>query len=338
MKKLFNTQLSASHPIVNNHAVYGQRILPGLAYIDLLYQLGRAALGLDPMKHSLNRISIHNPLVVGDGGVALCIGFESMDRGWKVTVEGADGVSNGGTSPEKLYMTAELVEEVRELSLQVPVEEWKQKAARRVDLETIYSNARERGLVHQGVMKVGGAVYETERAYLVETRLDGAYRDLSQTMLFHPALIDSAAVAMGFLEDSSDEGSRQDLYIPLYYESFYANAPLISDGYAFVDQVSIRQVNDIRTVDIAFVDSQGKQVAFLKGLTSKRVRYAEQINANRVGVAGAASSPSRASAPPAPARLYRSAGTDLEGKIREVFGYHLRQEPARSMRTQVFTN
>lgn len=340
MKKLFNTQISADHPIISNHTVYGQRILPGLAYIDLLYQTAQAALGLDPMKHSLNRISIHNPLIAGDSGVALRICFESIDRGWKVTVQGTEGSSDGGPSPEKLYITAELAEEAAELSLRVPVEEWKLKAVSERDLETIYSNARERGLVHQGIMKAAGTIYQVETAYLIAARLDDTYRNFSQTMLFHPTLIDSAALAAGILEDAGAEGGARDLYIPLYYDSFHANAPLSSDGYALVDQASIRQVNDIRSVDLSFLDSQGRQVASLKGLTSKLVRYAEQINPNPAGTTAVASSRRQAAAPAtsavqtaptapaAPSRPRRSAGTDLEGEISKVFGRHLRQNPA----------
>lgn len=325
MKKRFNTQIAASHPIVSNHAVYGERILPGLAYIDMLLQLGRGALALDPTRVSLNRVTIHHPLVVGDGGAALCIRFESAEQGYSITVEGAEAGADGGTSPQKLYVTALLAEGSGEMLLHVPVEEWKRKAERRTELGAVYSNARERGLVHQGVMKASGAVYETERAYLIETRLNGDDQELSRTMLFHPALIDSAAVAMGFLDPSGDKGS---LYIPLYYESFFAHAPLQPDGYAYVEKASVRKVKDIQTADIAFLDSQGRQIAFLKGLTSKLVRRAEQITASPAEAAASVSTPVRDPAPSVPALAYSSAGANLESAVCRVFGQYLQREPA----------
>ncbi|PWK14992.1 beta-ketoacyl synthase N-terminal-like domain-containing protein [Tumebacillus permanentifrigoris] len=335
MKKSFNTQITAAHPIVNNHAVYGQRILPGLGYIDMVYQLGHAALGLDPVQHTLNRISIHNPLVVGEQGhVALRIGFEPMNRGWKITVEGTEVGSHGATPQDKLYMTAELLEEARELPLRVSVEEWKRSAGQRVDLEAIYSNARNRGLVHQGLMKASGAVYRSGQSYLIETQMDGAYRELSQSMLYHPTLIDSAAVAMGFQDESLEGADPQDLFIPLYFESFYAKAPMRSDGYAYVDQATFRRVNDILTVDIAYLDAQGNQVALLKGVTSKRVRFKEQINS---AATAAAPRPAATPAPtPTPAPAHASVGAhagsaspqELESNVRVVFGRYLQLEPS----------
>ena len=54
--------ISINHPILKNHKVYGQALLPGLAYIDMLYQFFREN-GHDYTELELRNLSIYNPLI-----------------------------------------------------------------------------------------------------------------------------------------------------------------------------------------------------------------------------------------------------------------------------------
>jgi hypothetical protein len=88
MKKLFNLSITAENPVIKNHVVHGQALLPGLAYIDMLYQLAYE-MGLDYRGHCLKRLSIFNPLIIKeDGPVELRISFDKVQDYWKISVEG----------------------------------------------------------------------------------------------------------------------------------------------------------------------------------------------------------------------------------------------------------
>ena len=53
------------HPIMRNHCVYGQHMLPGLAYVDLLFQIFRKH-GHDYRELELRNLIIFEPLVVAE--------------------------------------------------------------------------------------------------------------------------------------------------------------------------------------------------------------------------------------------------------------------------------
>ncbi|UUZ86383.1 polyketide synthase dehydratase domain-containing protein [Paenibacillus sp. P26] len=58
--------LSAQNPMIGSHTVYGQPLLPGLAYIDMLYQVFRKH-GYRYDRLELRHLSIYKPLIAGGG-------------------------------------------------------------------------------------------------------------------------------------------------------------------------------------------------------------------------------------------------------------------------------
>ncbi|WP_373855388.1 SDR family NAD(P)-dependent oxidoreductase, partial [Desulfocucumis palustris] len=259
--------------------VYGQTLLPGLAYIDMLYQLAKDAMGLDYRKYCLKRLSIYNPLIVTEErSVKLIIYFDKTPRCWNITVEDGEADKQGNLSKNKLYITAELHEETIMLEEKINIEAMKQAATQCMDIETLYAEARKRGLLHQGMIKAKGNIYLTDPGCLIEVNVDNVYHYEAESFLFHPALIDGAAIASGgILAGKGIAGSNEDLYLPLYYESFSCMEPLQTHCYAKVSLSSLRMVNDIRVNHIAFFNKEGKQIAHLKGITVKRIRMKEQI-------------------------------------------------------------
>jgi 3-oxoacyl-(acyl-carrier-protein) synthase/acyl carrier protein len=275
----YSLTITTEHPIVKGHMVYEENLLPGLAYIDILYQLIQNSMGLDYRKHCLKGLSIYNPLIVREKhSVNLAILFDKVFDYWKITVKNAGTDEHGSPLPEKLYITAELHEKTTLFKEQIDIEAVKQAATQCVDMETVYAKARKQGLVHQGMIKARGKVYLTDFGCLIEVKVDDAYHDEEAKVLFHPTLIDGAGMAAGILGGKDDTGNKEDLYIPLFYESFSCIEPLHTQCYARVDSSSIRIVNDVRTTDIAFFNKAGKQVAQLNGITAKRIRFKEQIN------------------------------------------------------------
>ena len=278
MKKKYNLTLTIEHPIIKNHMVFEQNLLPGLAYIDMLYQLAQDGLGMDYDKHSLKHLTIYNPLIVEkDRPVRLEILFNKVSDYWNITVQGTETDTHGNSLPEKLYITAKFYEEKICFEEQIDIEAMKEAARQRLNLDVLYEEARKLGLVHQEMIKAKGNVYLAGPICLVEVNVDDACHDKGKKVLFHPALIDGAAIAAGAIENNTNTGNNEDLYIPLYYESFSCIEPLDTLCYAVVRSESLNKVNDVRTMDISFFTTAGKQVAQLKGITGKRIRFREQI-------------------------------------------------------------
>jgi polyketide synthase PksM len=55
--------ITVANPVLRDHMVYGQHLMPGLAYVDLLYQLFRKH-RQDYSSLELRNVSIYHPLAV----------------------------------------------------------------------------------------------------------------------------------------------------------------------------------------------------------------------------------------------------------------------------------
>lgn len=325
MKRVYNFTVTIEHPIVKGHMVYEENLLPGLAYIDMLYHLAQDRLGLDYRQHCLKRLSIYQPLIVRENHpVELQIAFDKVADHWKIAVQGTEADDQGNPLPERLYITAELHEESIQFEEQIDIESIKQAAAQCVDMEAVYGAARKRGLVHQGMIKARGKVYLTDLGCLIEVNVEDAYREEVPNVLFHPSLIDGAGMAAGFLAGKSDSKNNKDLYIPLYYESFTSIEPLYTHCYAKVNLSSLRKVNDVRTMDITFFNAAGKQVAQLNGITAKRIRFKEQINSNlkKETVSYSVQGDSISTVHP---QDWEGDVTYIERRLQKIFSKHLKQ-------------
>ncbi|GAE05096.1 polyketide synthase dehydratase domain-containing protein [Paenibacillus sp. JCM 10914] len=153
MYEQFN--LSAKNPIISNHKVYGQELLPGLAYIDLIYQAYKKNhYSFDRLE--LRNLSIFKPLAAVPGySVRLGVHCNEISAGtWQIRLEGQNQ-RDGLLEPEiTLYATAEMVlidpvsyEDTLDMSLV------KRSVNRELRLHDIYEEYRSQELVHTGFMK-----------------------------------------------------------------------------------------------------------------------------------------------------------------------------------------
>lgn len=279
MKKICNLTLTKANPLIKDHMVYGQNLLPGLAYIDILYQVVKQMLKFNYDECCLRKLTIFNPLIVTENMyVKLRISVEKQENHWNIAINGSEVNENENTMQYKLYATAELYREAILLNGQINDEAIKQLSVENVNIETIYEECRRHELIHKGMIKARGKVYFTDSKSLIEVSVDDKYLNEAQNYIFHPTLIDGSAIASASILNRHNVSGDDALYIPLYYESFSATEPLQSHCYATMDFDSFNMVNDICQMNILFYNVDGKQVAKLDGITAKKVRYKDQIN------------------------------------------------------------
>lgn len=91
MKKTVNLRLTAEHPIMKNHLVHGESVMPGLAYIDMLYQLAKQSLDLSFRSICLKRVTIYHPLSVKRSErLDVSVIFSKEKEFWTASICGAD--------------------------------------------------------------------------------------------------------------------------------------------------------------------------------------------------------------------------------------------------------
>ena len=212
--------ISANLPLVSSHQVLGQNYLPGMAYIDLIYQAFREH-GHEFEEYELRNVCLYQPVVVDDNrSVVLHLCCDEAGEGtWLIRIEG-DVCDKGADTGERVRcVTAEMHRAGRSSFDQtIDLDRIERDASRIVDLEDIYSKIRPQGLAHSGFMKAHGRVLVAEDAVYVDCALGEEAEESAAALMFHPALIDASAVCAGAALAELDSGTRGQLFLPIIYE------------------------------------------------------------------------------------------------------------------------
>lgn len=266
--RVWTRRVTVGDPVMNHHRVYGRRVLPGLAWIDLLYRcFAESGFAYDMLE--LRDLSIYRPLSV-DADNALDIRVEAVEHsanGWRIEVTGGDA---------ERYITAEMHRLTSAVSFADRVPADAEPGARVTGLDEVYGAYRAREVAHSGPMKADGTVSVGAEDIWVRLGVAGG----GGKELFHPTLIDGSAVgASGALAYA--EGGDPKLFLPLHYGSFRASAAFGDACRTRVRRSSVRQSEELLGFTMEFFDASGRKMGELADFSSKLVRHAGLIDPAR---------------------------------------------------------
>ncbi|MFD9561266.1 SDR family NAD(P)-dependent oxidoreductase [Streptomyces sp. NPDC059994] len=295
--QVWTRRVTAGDPVMDHHRVYGRRLLPGLAWIDLLYRcFAESGFAYDTLE--LRDLSIYRPLSV-DADSAVDIRVEAVGHsanGWRIEVTGAGA---------ERYITAEMHRLTGTVSFAERVPADAEPGARVTGLDEVYGAYRAREVAHSGPMKADGTVSVGAQDIWVRLGATGG----TGGELFHPTLIDGSAVgASGALAYA--EGGDPKLFLPLHYGSFRASAAFGNACRTRVRRSSVRQSEELLGFTMEFFDAEGRKTGELADFSSKLVRHAGLIDPAR----GAEASP-LAPVAPLTAPVTPSASADAVGAV-----------------------
>lgn len=274
--------LTINHPILKNHKAHGQELLPGLAHIDLLYQMFREN-GHDYRELELRNLTIYHPIMVGqDYDVMLSIQCTQGKAGqWQIRMEGQTQRNGILDLEKKLYVTAEMHQSASaQFDETLDLAMLEQAANKKINLHDVYEQCRRQELVHTGFMKAEGTIYETDSTAVMDISLGKHALPSAEGFMFHPTLIDGSAIGSMVLFTSVIQG-EQRLFLPLFYESFRASALLQQHCFARVQTSSIQRKNELMYMTMEFFDRSGKKIAHLQNFAGKLVRDPGLIHSNK---------------------------------------------------------
>ncbi|MCY7972673.1 SDR family NAD(P)-dependent oxidoreductase [Bacillus spizizenii] len=261
--------ISINNPIMSNHKVYGQALLPGLAYIDLIYQVFQEH-GYAYQELELKNLTIFYPMIADKSyDIALTIHVSENKKGkWSIIIDGQKQRGES-LSDKRQYVTADMHRKERTaLAESIDLNQWKRTADRSLNLDEIYEQCRSQQLVHTGMMKAEGQIFKTKEGALIDLSVGQEALLHSEAFLFHPTLIDGSGIGSSCLL------SDQTMYLPLCYESFSASEPLQKGCTARILSSSVRQKKELTYMTIEYFNSSGQKVAELKQFAGKSVRDA----------------------------------------------------------------
>jgi polyketide synthase PksM len=263
-------RLTAQNPLLNHHRVRGERVLPGVAYIDLIFRAAEKA-GIDFRATELRNLVLFRPCTVGDG--------EALDL--RVEIEPLDGFSRitiSGVSTQ--YASAELHAVAPEaFSDRLPF-----PAPGGAVLESAYSLCRRAGLAHDGFMKAEGEILEDAEGIRMSLRLGVEAAAAGNRFLFHPVLLDAAVLGTAGLMAEAMPTDPNELALPVIYGAFRASELLRNDCYATCRREAMRAGSQMVSSDIEFFNRDGRKIAELRGVVHKRKGQAQQVAAKAIAV------------------------------------------------------
>lgn len=274
--------MSLKNPIIRNHQAYGRHLLPGLAYIDLIYQVfGQHDVAFSNWE--LKNLSIYAPLIIDNGAdIVLGITGSQVDENtWQVEVTGQKQGGQEIDPDANRYVTAQM--------LRMPPIVFNDRLKERsrgteqgttMNLEDIYARCRERELLHSGFIQAEGSVNLDEDRALIDIGLGEAARSSAHRFLFHPTLIDGSAVGAATVCAQWTK-EEQRLYLPLFFESFRAAQTLQQRCLTRIRSTSLSQKGELIRMTLEFFNPDGEKVAELKNYTMKLVRDTRLIDAPR---------------------------------------------------------
>ncbi|MDE1462573.1 PfaD family polyunsaturated fatty acid/polyketide biosynthesis protein [Spartinivicinus poritis] len=291
--KSWSQQLTVDHPVLGNHRIYGQAVLPGLAWIDFLYQwFAEEELTYNTLE--LRHLSIYRPLVVTEMAPAqLTVEALPQEAGyWQLTVRD----QRASATSEAIYITAEIHPVTPHAFVEAATlppmahsanspgaAQYLEDNKNNGQLAEIYQHYHREQLSHSAIMKPSGHFYLDSESLWVYVTENNQGQISPAEYLFHPALIDGSALGLGWLgaslvKEETGKGIQPTasyLFLPLYYESFYASEPLKDKCYARVQRASLVAKGELITFTVEFFTVTGKKIAELNNLSTKRVRNAE---------------------------------------------------------------
>ncbi|NSL86228.1 SDR family NAD(P)-dependent oxidoreductase [Chitinophaga sp. Mgbs1] len=284
--------INIDHPILRDHKVYGQSLLPGLAYIDLLYQLFREQ-GYQYNQLELQHLSIYHPLIVNEEtAVLLDITCTAQQTGqWQVLIEGRQQKPD---AVKKRYVTATMRQTAPLVFTEtLDIAALEQTAAVVIDLEDIYAACRSRDMLHTGFMKAGGKIFHTDTGIVVHAMLGEEALQTADAYMFNPVLIDGSGAGSALLFAPLMNGEER-LFLPLSMESFRAAALLGVSCFTRVLTSSAIRKDELLAITMEFFDATGNKVGELRNFTNKLVRDAALMNGDdrpAIPVTAAATAP-----------------------------------------------
>lgn len=269
-----NIKLNFDNPIINNHKVYSQCLMPGLAYIDLIFQV------FTKNNYNFKDIAIYNltifkPLIVKkDTILSLEIACNELEYGkWKIEIKECL------KSNFNLYATATVILDNSVVYEEtIDIEKIKQQAEGEVNLADVYEEYRKEQLVHTGLMKSEGTIYLNEET-ISYIKINPKEMKNSKSFMFHPAIIDGSCIAVKVLYDSVMKNEK-GLFLPLCYEKFRATDLLQVECYAKIRKGSLHYKNELISWSVDYFNREGKKIAELINFTGKLVRKPELITSS----------------------------------------------------------
>lgn len=252
-------------------------LIPNLALLNLVYYVLMEN-GQDMKKIEFRNIEFLRPFLIREGYHSLAtINLIKMETYvvMSLLVQYIDDnqVENG--EPKEL-MSCEIYPSSDANLKAIDIKTLRYNAVDLVDMDEVYSRARQVGMVHYDHLRGLGTLYEGKTYAIAQIHLDEGYSEKPAYYLAHPAYLEAAILT---LYKYIDESTLTDPFIVTKIESFkmvnYINR--VCNVHLELENI-LKDSDELICGEIGLYEGAGKLVAEIKGVSIVRVDIGEYLS------------------------------------------------------------
>jgi 3-oxoacyl-(acyl-carrier-protein) synthase len=262
--------IDKSNPIAKSHILHGERVLPGVVYLEICMNLlGNE--GYDVRCISFSNIMFFTPLKA-NCQKELIFNIDEYNNEWCIIAKSREINSQSDNAFVKHFECN--IEFTGEDEETIDPEKIMSQAEGVVDIDDAYKFVRMAGIVHKGYMKPLGKVYLLKDAILGHIYFEEE-NDAESQIVMRAAVFDSSTVLPYLAMDKNrqnDFGNKA--FIPLHIDKFRTNASIPTEAYIYVkkDDVFLADNGDYCYASWRIFDSAGNLTNHFSKLSSKQIR------------------------------------------------------------------
>lgn len=273
----YSMQLDAEHPILTDHRVHGERILPGVTFLDMIAKLLHGE-GVNSTDYYLDRILFRAPIQLSPGqSCTVKVNYNSDDK----CIVVSSGQSETWVEHCRCILQMKTLPPAGPFS----ITELKRAASNSVDLRQVYQQAKQLNIHHGPFMQGEGTAYIGDGYVLADIRLSEIAQQSMHDYFAHPALMDSMTV-VPFAAGLAG-GVSSHPYIPIAIDKFNLSQPL-GDRVCVLAKIAQEgsASDDVLHNHIWLLSPEGDVIGQFVRLTAKRIRSAASIQKSAVVSSG----------------------------------------------------
>ena len=260
----YSTTLTGAEFFLNDHRVRGEKVLPGVAYLEMARAAGAMAVS-DASITQLREVVWVRPLVVKDKPVEVDVDLHLDERD-----EIGFAVSSHYQQERVVFCQGKLATAEASLPPPLDIQAIQARCQSEVSGADCYSFFREQGMAHGPALQGMVHLSYNEREALAQLRLPAAVPREGYSL--HPSLLDAALQATIGLVISQHGQKQPSLYLPFALQGVDIYNALPDNVYAYARYNSgVEPSGRGVKYDITLTDAQGAICVTLHGFTARAV-------------------------------------------------------------------
>ncbi len=269
----FSTRLQADDFVVADHRVHGVRIMPGVAFLDMVWRLLEAK-GYDPTRVEIRDVLFSEAVALAEGEARRIV-IEAAASGdvWEVVARSRIEDRSGAAWSENFRCRVHFGWAGDEAAGSTPFDA---TGAAVLAMDEVYARARAVVIDHAARMRMTGEIRKAASAAEASLVLTPEAAEYETDYIVHPAVLDTATLVPFVFRDSARITKP---YIPLSIERVTLAGPV--DGPVLV-RVTHDPANDaggdLLFHDYTLCDPAGRTLVRVERLCAKQIRTAEGLS------------------------------------------------------------